>query len=102
MAKQKTRPNRNYERAGKTISKKTDKKNLKKNEIKVKIAHVNKTTSEKVRFGLNKKTKPRMNYEWIGKTIKKKIWSKKTKKTVKIKVKLPHVDKKITSEKANF
>ena len=44
-----------------------------------------------------------MNYEWIGKTIKKNIRSKNGKKTVKIKVKLPHVNKKpLAREKANF
>ena len=37
------------------------------------MQHVNeKTTSKKLKFGLNKKTRPRMNYEWIGKIIEKK------------------------------
>ena len=36
------------------------------------------------------KTRPRMNYEWIGKTIEKKT-IQTIDKTVKIKVKLPHV-----------
>ena len=36
------------------------------------------------------------------KPIRKKIRSKKSKKTLKIKVKLPHVNKKTTSEKADF
>ena len=35
-----------------------------------------------------------MSCEWIGKTIKKKIRSKKIEKTVKIRAKLPHVNKK--------
>ena len=43
-----------------------------------------------------------MNYEWIGKTIKKKIRSKKNEKTVKIKLKLPHVNKKTFSKKAKY
>ena len=34
--------------------------------------------------------------------IEKKIRSKKIEKTVKVKVKLPHVNKKTSSEKANF
>ena len=41
-----------------------------------------------------------MNFEWTGKTKKKS--DPKNNKTVKIKVKLPHVNKKTTSEKANF
>ena len=40
-----------------------------------------------------------MNYEWIGKTIWKKIRSKKSKK---IKVKLPHVNKKPLARKRIF
>ena len=35
-----------------------------------------------------------MSCKWIGKTIQKKIRSKKIEKTVKIRVKLPHVNKK--------
>ena len=38
----------------------------------------------------------------LGEPFRKKIRSKKLKKTVKTKVKLPHVNKKNTSEKANF
>ena len=46
-------------------------------------------------FSLTKqKTRPRTDYKWIGKTIYKKIRSKKSKKTVKNRVKLPHVNKK--------
>ena len=52
-----------------------------------------KNTSEKSKFGL-KKTRPRMNYGWIGKTIWKKDPIQISKKTVKIRVKLPHVNKK--------
>ena len=48
------------------------------------------------------KTKPRTNYEWMGNTIKKKNPIQKIEKTVKIKVKLPRVNKKTTSEKSNF
>ena len=44
-----------------------------------------------------------MIYQWAGKTLqKKKSDPKNEKKTVKTKVKLPHVNKKTTSEKANF
>ena len=53
-----------------------------------------KPTSEICNFDSNKKTRSRMSCEWIGKTIQKKIRSKKSKKTVKIRVKLPHVNKK--------
>ena len=42
----------------------------------------------------SQKTRPTMNYEWIGKTIWKKNPIKKFEKPVKIKVKLPHVNKK--------
>ena len=49
------------------------------------------------------KTRPRMNYEWIKKTIEKKIRSKKIeKKTVKIKAKLPHVNKNPRARKRVF
>ena len=42
-----------------------------------------------------------MNCEWIVKNIFKKS-DLKNRKTVKMKVKLPHVNRKTTSEKANF
>ena len=46
-------------------------------------------------FSLTKqKTRPRTDYESIGKTIYKKIRSKNIEKTVKIREKLPHVNKK--------
>ena len=49
------------------------------------------------------KARPRISYEWIGKTIKKKIRSNKLKKkTVKIKVKLLHVNKKPLARKRIF
>ena len=38
----------------------------------------------------------------LGKPFRKKTDPKNGKKTVKIKLKLPHVNKKTTSEKANF
>ena len=38
----------------------------------------------------------------LGKPFRKKIRSKRIEKTVKIKVNLPHVNNKTTSEKANF
>ena len=43
-----------------------------------------------------------MNHEKIGKIIEKKIRSKKLKKTVKIKVKHPHVNKKPLARKRIF
>ena len=44
-----------------------------------------------------------MDYEWIGKIVQKKIQSRKLKKkTVKIKVKLPHVNKKPLARKRIF
>ena len=43
-----------------------------------------------------------MNYEWIGENHLEKNPIHKFDKTVKIKVKLPHVNKKTTSQKPNF
>ena len=43
-------------------------------------------------------TRPRMEHKWICKIIRKKA----IKKIVKIRVKLPHMNKKITIEKAIF
>ena len=43
-----------------------------------------------------------MNDEWIKKTIKKEIRSQKMKRTVKIKVKLPHVNKTPLARKRTF
>ena len=64
------------------------------------MQHVNKRPLvKKMKFGLNKKTRPRMNNEWIDKTIKKKNPIQKTEKTVKIEVKLPHVNKKSLARK---
>ena len=48
------------------------------------------------------KTRPRTDYEWIGNTIKKKNPIQKIEKTVKIKVKLPHVNKKSLAKKRIF
>ena len=54
-------------------------------------------------FSMSKqKTRPRTDYEWIAKTIWKKILSKKIEKRVKIKVKLPHVNKKLLARKRIF
>ena len=47
------------------------------------------------------KTRPRTDYEWIGKTILKNP-IQKIEKTVKIKVKMPHVNKKPLPIKRNF
>ena len=46
------------------------------------------------------KTRPRTDYEWIGKPLRKK--SDRKNKTVKIKVKLPHVNKKPLARKRIF
>ena len=51
---------------------------------------------------LNKNTRPRRNYDWIGNTIQKTIRWKIKKKTAKINVKMPQVNKKTTSEKTIF
>ena len=53
-----------------------------------------------IRF--KQKNRPRMNYERIGKTNLEKKSDPKKWNTVKTKMKLPHVNKKTTSEKANF
>ena len=52
---------------------------------------------------LKQKTRPRMNYEWngMGKPFRKKSDPKK-RITVKIKVKLPHVNKKPLARNRNF
>ena len=50
---------------------------------------------------LKRKTRPRMNYG-LGKRFRKKSDPKNRKNTVKIKVKLPQMKQKTTSEKANF
>ena len=49
-------------------------------------------------FSWLKKTRPRYDYEWIGKTIPQKNQIKKQKNNVK----MPHVDKRTTSEKWRF
>ena len=48
------------------------------------------------------KTRPRMNFKWIGKTINKKYPIQKFAETVKIKVKLPHVNKKPLARNGNL
>ena len=40
-----------------------------------------------------------MNYDWIGKPLRKKTDPKNRKKTVKTKVKLPHMNKKPLARK---
>ena len=66
----------------------------KKQKINVKMPHVNKTTSEKWKFISNKK----QSLEWSVNGLKKNHLEKnpiqKIEKTVKIRVKLPHVNKK--------
>ena len=49
-----------------------------------------------------KETRPRMNDEWIGKTIEKKNQIQNIEKTVKIKVKLPHLNRKQRARKQTF
>ena len=62
------------------------------------MPHVNKkTTSEKLKFN-SKKIRSRMSCEWIGENHLENSLSKKPQKTVKIRVKLPHVNKKTTTE----
>ena len=61
------------------------------------MRHVNKqNTSGKKKFGL-KKTRSRMINQWIGKTTKKSC-----PKTIKFKVKLLHVNKKLLARKKNL
>ena len=43
-----------------------------------------------------------MDYEWIEKTILKKNQNKNIRKKQRINVKIPHVNKKTTSEKRKF
>ena len=90
----KPRPRMDLKWIEKTISK-SDQKNQKKQKINVKMPHVNKkTTSEKWNFNSNKK----LGLEWavngLGKPSRKKIHTKKIEKTVKIRVNLPHVNRK--------
>ena len=73
----------------------------KKQKINQNAACEQKTISEKWKFGSNKK-RASMNSEWVEKTIWKKIRSKKSRKTVKIKMKLPHVNKKPLARKRTF
>ena len=99
----KTRPRMDYNWIEKSILKKNQNKKIRnKQKINVKMPHVNKkTTSEKWKFNSNKK----LGLEWalngLGKPIKKNP-IQKIEKTVKIRVKLPHVNKKPLTEKPNF
>ena len=65
------------------------------------MPHVNKKTSEKWTIGSNKKLVLERTMNGLGKSFGKKS-DPKYRKTVKIKMKLPHVNKKTTSEKADF
>ena len=78
---------------GKPFLKKSDKQKKQKINVKMPLART-KNTSEKCQSDSHKKNRPITNYEWIGKTIWKKNPIKKIEKTVKIKVKLPHGNKK--------
>ena len=83
--------------------KKNQNKNIRnKQKINVKMPHVNKkTTSEKWKFNSNKKLGLEWAVNWLGKPFRKNL-IQKIEKTVKIRVKLPHVNKKTTTEKPNF
>ena len=70
------------------------KKIRKKQKINIKMLHVNKkTTSEKWKFNSNKKQGLEWAVNGLGKPFRKKS-DPKIEKTVKIRVKLPHVNKK--------
>ena len=57
------------------------------------MQHVNKKPLARNGNLVLTKTRPRMNYEWIGKKIKNQNPIQKIEKTLKNKVKLPHVNK---------
>ena len=97
----KTRPRMDYEWIEKIIFKKNQIKNKKNRKSMSKCRMWKKATSAKWKFNSNKK----LGLEWavngLGKLFRK-IFDPKNRKTVKIKVKLPHVNKKTTTEKPNF
>ena len=85
-------------------------KKIRSKRINVKRPHVNKTTSEKRKFGSNKKLGPEWTMNVLGKPFKK-IRSKKHEKTLHLKVKItPQSEKTLhltceqqtTGEKKNF
>ena len=67
------------------------------------MSHKNKkTTSEKWNFGSNKKLVLKRTMNGLGKPFRKNCDPKNRKKTVKIQVKLPHVNKKPLARKRIF
>ena len=85
---------------GKPFLKKSDEK-IRKQKSVSKFRMWTKNKSEKWKFGSNKK----QGLEWaineLGKAFRKKP-DPKNRKTVKINVKLPHVNKKLLARKRNF
>ena len=70
-------------------------KNKKKKKINVRMPHVNKqTTSKKWKFNSNKKLGQEWAVNGLRKPFRKKIRSIKSRKQLKSRVKLPHVNKK--------
>ena len=67
-----------------------------------KTACEQKTTSEKTKFGSNKKLGLEWTMDGLGTPFRKKYPIQKSKKTVKIKVKLPHLNKKQLARKQIF
>ena len=69
---------------------------MKNRKINIKLLHVNKKPLAKKGNLFKQNNRPIMNYEWIRQTIPKKnpIPKKKMGKSLKIKMKLTHVDKK--------
>ena len=96
LTKKKTRPRKDYEWIRKTISKKLNQK--KKNRKPMSKCRMwKKHHKREMEIWLKHKSSPRMHYKWIGKTIQKR-----SKHTVKIKMKLPHVNKTPLARKRIF
>ena len=72
-----------------------------KRKSKLKFSMWTKTTSEKVKFGLNKKLGLEWNQNGLGKPLRKKIWSK-NRKNSKSQSEIAGCEQKIISEKANI
>ena len=103
LTKQTSRPKTDYERNGKTILKKSDKKKFKKTRKSMSKCRMSrkKIISEKEKFGSYKK----LGLEWTMNGLENPFRKKsdpKNRKTVKIKVKLPHVNKKPLARKLIF
>ena len=63
---------------------------------------MSKNRKREIEIWFKQKIRHRMNLKWIGKPFRKKIRSQKLRKTVKIEVKLPHVNKKPLARKRIF